>query len=132
MLQCNILGDCRAELNSGPMRACGQFPSPAINRISKRRSDKSAMSATGSTTAMADRPGRIAASARARFASGDAPAQAPVSAFPTGWRWLIAVELVVFVAIGVIYGVVPGATTAVLAEARAQHLRDQLLKNGRR
>ena len=45
---------------------------------------------------------------RENDSSGELATQGPVSAFPTGWRRLLAVKLFVFAAIGLIYGAVPG------------------------
>ena len=72
------------------------------------------MNATVTKTAMADRPGRIATGTRMRSDSDDSPVQPPVSVFPPGWQYLLAVEVAVFVAIAVIYGAVPGAVSGFL------------------
>ena len=48
--------------------------------------------------------------------SADRAVQLPVSAFPPGWRRMLAVKLFVFAAIGIIYGALPGpAIMALLA-----------------
>ena len=62
------------------------------------------MSATEPTPATPDRPAR----AQPGPALIEFIPSGPVSAFPPGWRRLVAVQLAVFVAIGVIGGTVPG------------------------
>ena len=72
------------------------------------------MSATGTSNPIKDRPSRIAAGARARSVSDDGAVPAPAAAFPAGWHRLLTIELVVFLAIGAIYGIVPGAAAGAL------------------
>lgn len=72
------------------------------------------MNATGPILAMPDRPSRNTR----RASIGPTPTEfvplAPVSAFPPGWLRLVAVQMAVFLAIGVIGEVVPGVIALAL------------------
>ena len=72
------------------------------------------MDAPGSTTALPDRPVYPAAGRRTSLVADDTAPHAPISGFPAGWLRLFAVELVVFVAIGATYAVVPGPAVSAL------------------